>query len=43
MNQPDYLGLSIIELSVFLYNYVEPKYEKKQNYFMWTLLVLLSK
>ena len=33
MNQPDYLGLSIIELSVFLYNYVKPKYEKKTELF----------
>ena len=46
MNKPLYLGLSILELSKILmyefwYEYVKPKYGKKQNCAMWIQIVSL--
>ena len=40
MNKPVYLSLSILKLSKILiyefwYDYVKPKYRKKENYVIW--------
>ena len=47
MNKPVYLGLSIPETSKivmnkFWYDYVKPKYGKKQKYVAWIQTALLS-
>ena len=41
LNKPDYLGISVLELSTILmyefwYDYVKPKLMKNGNCFMWT-------
>ena len=46
INKPVYLGLSILELSKILmyefwYDYVKPKYGKKQNCVLWIQIVSL--
>ena len=46
MNKPVYLGMSILDISKklmyeFWYEYIKPKYKKKQNYAIWILIALL--
>ena len=45
MNNPIYLGQSILDISKslmyeFWYNYIKPKYGKKQSYAIWILMAL---
>ena len=46
MNKPIYLGMSILDISKMLMyefwsDYVEPKYQEKQNYVPWILTTFL--
>ena len=46
MNKPIYLGFSVLEISKtlmyeFRYDYIKPKYDKKQNYVIQILTALL--
>ena len=46
MNKPIYLGFSVLEISKtlmyeFWYDYIKPKYDKKQNYVIQILTALL--